>query len=311
MSDHSPQITAPQLLHDLTGQSHKDLHKDWLNQVEKDHKEMPHQKFINKYRREYNSYKNCKSKCKNGKWKWPRHWNTFKQFLLDMGPSCEGETLDRIDNENLNYGQGLCRWADKITQNNNKSDNVRLIYKGESKTVAQWAKELNLPSATMYKRKKLGWPDHEVIEGREAPSSRNKTNMPWPKDNAEAWAERYVKYGFSRNLSPCAFVVTIATQRLGQLQDLYFTSPRDPDNEPLDTLIDEHIRDASYLWVERLALAKEVVEYEKLEMRWKNSEIRQNGWITKEEFFKGTSKPNLATISELTGDLPKDRPVGC
>lgn len=311
MSDSYTQVSEPKILHDLTGQSHKDLHKAWLNQVEKDHEEMPHPKFINKYRREYNSYKNCKSKCKNGKWKWPRRWNTFKQFLLDMGQSGEGETLDRIDNENLNYGPGLCRWADKITQNNNKSDNVRLIYKGESKTVAQWAKELNLPRATLYKRKKSGWPDNEVIEGREqAPSQPTTTaNMPWPKDNTVIWARSYLKYGFDSGLSPCGFVVKVATQRLEKLKDLYFTSPRDPNSGLLEPSIADYVRNTSLLWMERLTLAKEAVEYERLEKRWKSSETRQYGWITKDEFFSGISKPDQTAISELVGDLPKDRPM--
>jgi|ERR1035437_9183951 hypothetical protein len=52
-------------------------------------------------------------------------WSRFEQFLLDMGPRPSlKHTLDRID-VNSNYFKENCRWADRVTQNNNQRRHIQ------------------------------------------------------------------------------------------------------------------------------------------------------------------------------------------
>jgi hypothetical protein len=48
-----------------------------------------------------------------------KRWNSFKNFLADMGKRPAGTTLDRI-NSNGNYTPSNCRWATPLEQNRNR-----------------------------------------------------------------------------------------------------------------------------------------------------------------------------------------------
>lgn len=64
-------------------------------------------------------------------------WEDFAGFKADMGPRPDDSyTLDRID-PNGNYEPGNVRWATQIEQQNNRRDNRRVAYGGESLTIAE------------------------------------------------------------------------------------------------------------------------------------------------------------------------------
>lgn len=64
-------------------------------------------------------------------------------------------TIDRID-VNGNYEPCNCRWVTKIFQNNNKRNNINIKFNGETHTLKEWSKILNLKYKMIFKRYKDG-----------------------------------------------------------------------------------------------------------------------------------------------------------
>lgn len=70
--------------------------------------------------------------------------DSFERFLKDMGPRPMGYSLDRINN-NGNYEPANCRWANRKTQNRNKTNNRLVTHDGVMRTLPEWAEILGEP----------------------------------------------------------------------------------------------------------------------------------------------------------------------
>ena len=83
--------------------------------------------------------------------------NSFEKFAADMGqPPTDQHTLDRRNND-LGYSPENCRWVTQKIQVNNRSNNVRLEYNGETRTLAEWAAHLGMKYHTLRTRFRKGW----------------------------------------------------------------------------------------------------------------------------------------------------------
>ncbi len=91
-------------------------------------------------------------------------WEDLNVFLKDMGPRpSKRHSIDRIDNEK-GYSKENCRWATLIEQKNNTRKNRKITYKGETKTVAQWAKVLNVSANLIHLRLLYGFSGAQLFK---------------------------------------------------------------------------------------------------------------------------------------------------
>lgn len=92
-----------------------------------------------------------------------KRWQSFENFLSDMGERPKGLTLERIENDKGYYLEN-CRWATRTEQANNTRANVFLTFNGKTQTIAQWAEEKGIKYETLRRRiVKLGWSIEKAI----------------------------------------------------------------------------------------------------------------------------------------------------
>ena len=114
----------------------------------------------------YNSWKSMRNRCLYNNINSKRYkqrgieicdrWlNNYDNFIEDMGERPSKEyTLDRIDPDG-DYTLENCRWATWYEQENNKYGLTQIEYNGETHTIGEWCKILDLNDkqrSTAYKR---------------------------------------------------------------------------------------------------------------------------------------------------------------
>lgn len=77
-------------------------------------------------------------------------YEPFRDWAVNNGYS-ENLSIDRIDN-NKGYNPENCRWITMFEQAGNRRNNHIISYNGEEKTIAEFAREYNIPYATLRAR---------------------------------------------------------------------------------------------------------------------------------------------------------------
>lgn len=93
---------------------------------------------------------------------WKNSFETFRDWALTNGYS-DKLTIDRID-VNKGYFPDNCRWVDVYIQANNKTDNHYITRGGETHTLADWCRILNVSKSTVFKRQRQGLPEEMWFE---------------------------------------------------------------------------------------------------------------------------------------------------
>lgn len=92
---------------------------------------------------------------------WLNDPSAFFKWSLENGYS-DDLTIDRKDNDK-GYSPENCQWSTFIEQQNNRSNNTHLTRDGETHTVAEWSRILNINASTIYTRLSKGCSDEEAL----------------------------------------------------------------------------------------------------------------------------------------------------
>lgn len=124
----------------------------------------------------YSIYLNMKNRCRNKsnkEWKcyvgkgikvcdeWANDYLKFKDWALSHGYN-DNLTIDRIDNDK-GYSPENCRWADRKTQDTNKSNNVKITINGVTKTLSEWSELSGINQMTLSHRLNAGWSKQDFL----------------------------------------------------------------------------------------------------------------------------------------------------
>lgn len=105
-------------------------------------------------------------------------WSVFENFRdwsLSNGYT-DNLTIDRI-NPLGNYEPSNCRWVTQKIQQNNRSNNVRLTYRGRTHSIIEWSEITKIPLRNLYDRYYRGWDISRIFEQplRKSPEKRCTT----------------------------------------------------------------------------------------------------------------------------------------
>lgn len=90
-------------------------------------------------------------------------WESFENFLADMGQRPDGNySIERINGDG-HYEPDNCRWATNKEQQNNIVTNHWIEHKGERRTITDWASIVGISPEGLYGRILAGYEGEELF----------------------------------------------------------------------------------------------------------------------------------------------------
>lgn len=89
-------------------------------------------------------------------------WQSFENFLADMGEPPDFHSIDRIDGSK-GYSLENCRWATSKIQANNTITNHIITANGLTMTAAMWSEKTGIKANTIIYRIRRGWSPEDAV----------------------------------------------------------------------------------------------------------------------------------------------------
>ncbi len=86
---------------------------------------------------------------------WNESFESFHEWAIANGYK-EGLTIDRVKVDG-NYEPSNCRWVTQKEQQNNRTNNRLLEFRGEQYTIGEWATITGIKLSTIWARLNSGW----------------------------------------------------------------------------------------------------------------------------------------------------------
>ena len=102
-----------------------------------------------------------------------QRWDSFDNFLADMGERPDGKTIERNEVDG-DYTPENCRWATASEQQRNKRNAIVATVDGVTKSVHDWACETGLPVNVIKWRLAQGWAHSKAISHPVRPKAPSK-----------------------------------------------------------------------------------------------------------------------------------------
>jgi hypothetical protein len=94
-------------------------------------------------------------------------WQTFSNFLFDMGERPDGLTIERVKNEK-GYDPENCIWATRKVQRRNTSLTVRVVLDGKNISLVEACEVLGVKYQNARMRIRRGWSVSRSLETERA-----------------------------------------------------------------------------------------------------------------------------------------------
>lgn len=91
-----------------------------------------------------------------------QRWDSFENFLEDMGDKPPGTVLTRID-PSREYCKENCRWGTAKESQNNRREQKRYTHDGHTLTIPQWAERVGMKQSALRARLARGWDFADAI----------------------------------------------------------------------------------------------------------------------------------------------------
>lgn len=92
-----------------------------------------------------------------------KRWESFENFLSDMGPKpTRAHSLERLNN-NRGYFPKNCTWATQIAQCNNQRSTRLIRFGGKVQSLSAWSREIGMSASGLLTRLQHGWSIREAL----------------------------------------------------------------------------------------------------------------------------------------------------